>query len=65
MQISAALFFGLRFFDWNAVCIRPCVLANPCDLPRHLQADSPPANLELIVSDLFGDIDWGESTDTG
>src|SRR5262249_30829985 len=55
MQIVATLFFGLIFFDWNAVLVRPCILTNARHLPRDFHSRRAGLNREPILFHFLSD----------
>jgi hypothetical protein len=56
VNVMAALELGLGFLDRYAVCVGPRILADSRYLPAHLHTRGAPGYLEVIVGDLFGDI---------
>src|SRR5215471_7829087 len=57
MQIVTALAIGLHLFDWYAVRVGPRILADAGYLPRNLHARRAAGDFEMIVGNLFGDIE--------
>src|SRR5438445_9669213 len=51
MKIRSLLRCGFNFFHLDAVGVCPCVMAYPCDLPRHFAIGASAGDFEAITRD--------------
>src|SRR5579863_7613608 len=65
MKVETLELGFLLFFHWNAIRVRPGILANSRHLPGHFDAGQAGSDLELVVLDLLRDYRLCKLTDDG
>src|SRR5579863_3323796 len=65
MKVETLELGFLLFFHWNAIRVRPGILANSRHLPGHFDVGQVGSDLELVVLDLLRDYRLCKLTDDG